>query len=52
MFGKKPEKRFADVESLEKALAACQCADKWNDERATAWWNAVEVSQSATRVEQ
>jgi len=48
---KKPEERFEDVTSLEAALAACQCADKWNDEKAADWWKA-EVNQSAASVEQ
>jgi serine/threonine-protein kinase len=35
---KKPERRFADAASLEKALAACRCAGRWTEERATTWW--------------
>jgi len=35
---KKPANRFPDVESLEKALASCECADKWSEEQAAAWW--------------
>jgi serine/threonine-protein kinase len=35
---KKPADRFQDVESLEKALAQCDCAGKWTEEQAAAWW--------------
>jgi tRNA A-37 threonylcarbamoyl transferase component Bud32 len=35
---KMPVNRFQDVDSLEKALAACDCADKWTEEKAAAWW--------------
>ncbi len=36
---KKPADRFQDVESLEKALAACECADKWTEDMAAKWWS-------------
>jgi serine/threonine-protein kinase len=35
---KMPANRFQDVDTLEKALAACDCADKWSEEQAAAWW--------------
>ncbi len=35
---KMPANRFQDVDALEKALAACECADKWTEEKAAAWW--------------
>jgi hypothetical protein len=35
---KDPAKRFADVSSLEQALAACGCAGQWDEERAAGWW--------------
>jgi serine/threonine-protein kinase len=35
---KMPVHRFQDVDSLEKALAACECADKWSEDQAAAWW--------------
>jgi serine/threonine-protein kinase len=35
---KMPANRFQDVDTLEKALAACQCADKWSEDQAAAWW--------------
>ena len=38
---KRPADRFQDVESLERALAACQCGDKWTEEKAAQWWEVV-----------
>jgi serine/threonine-protein kinase len=38
---KLPANRFQDVESLDKALAACACAGQWTEERAAAWWHEV-----------
>jgi serine/threonine-protein kinase len=35
---KKPDERFPDVESLERALATCADATSWNDEAAARWW--------------
>ncbi|MGD0516098.1 MAG: serine/threonine-protein kinase [Thermoguttaceae bacterium] len=35
---KMPANRFQDVDTLEKALAACECADKWSEDQAAAWW--------------
>ena len=35
---KMPVHRFQDVDSLEKALAECECADKWTEDQAAAWW--------------
>ncbi len=35
---KKPEGRYDDVASLEKALAACAAADGWSEEQARQWW--------------
>ena len=35
---KNPEDRFADAESLELALAACDAAGEWDAERARDWW--------------
>jgi len=43
---KKPEDRFADVDSLETALASCECATQWSDEAAAAWWRSVEDTSS------
>jgi serine/threonine-protein kinase len=36
---KEPGKRFADADSLEKALAACRDAGRWTEEDAAAWWH-------------
>ena len=38
---KTPQNRFQDVKSLERALAACECADNWTEEKATLWWEDV-----------
>jgi serine/threonine-protein kinase len=35
---KDPAKRFPDAASLEKALAACECAGRWTEEMAAAAW--------------
>jgi serine/threonine-protein kinase len=35
---KDPAQRFADVDSLEKALSLCRCAGEWTEECAAAWW--------------
>jgi tRNA A-37 threonylcarbamoyl transferase component Bud32 len=35
---KNPDERFADAESLELALAACDSADQWDAYRAKDWW--------------
>jgi serine/threonine-protein kinase len=35
---KKPEERFADADSLERALGACADADGWTEDEAAAWW--------------
>ncbi len=39
---KKPEDRYACVDELEKALAACAAADHWTDELARAWWQGLD----------
>jgi serine/threonine-protein kinase len=35
---KMPANRYQDVDTLEKALAACACADQWTEDQAAAWW--------------
>jgi serine/threonine-protein kinase len=35
---KKASDRYEDAKALGLALAACQCAGDWNDEKAEAWW--------------
>jgi hypothetical protein len=46
---KRPEDRYQDVESLEQSLANCQCAGKWTEEDALAWWQDIEKRNSDTR---
>ena len=36
---KSPGDRFQDVETLERALADCECANKWTEEMAAQWWS-------------
>jgi eukaryotic-like serine/threonine-protein kinase len=35
---KNPEERFADAESVDLALAACEAGDAWDADRAQDWW--------------
>ncbi len=35
---KRPEDRFQDAESVERALAACVAADRWSQSQAAQWW--------------
>jgi serine/threonine-protein kinase len=35
---KKPEDRFPDADSLDKALAGCRSAGEWSEEAAAGWW--------------
>ncbi len=35
---KDPARRFADVASLDDALARCGCCGQWTQEKAAAWW--------------
>ena len=35
---KRPQDRFLDAASLSEALNKCQCAGKWTDAAAKAWW--------------
>ncbi len=35
---KSPADRFPNADSLEWALAACGCANRWSEEDAAAWW--------------
>ncbi len=45
---KDPAQRFPDVDSLEKALAACQDADAWTEEQARAWWHENRQASAVT----
>ena len=46
---KKPVDRYADVDTLEKALAVCQSAGEWTEEMARAWWteNGAAIAETA-----
>ena len=35
---KRPEDRYPKVDELKSALAACDCADHWTDQKAKSWW--------------
>jgi serine/threonine-protein kinase len=35
-----PEERFADVQLLDQALAACDCSASWSSVEAATWWRA------------
>lgn len=45
---KDPAKRYPDVASLEKALAACACADAWDEEQARSWWQRMPERRDST----
>lgn len=36
---KDPDDRYADARSLELALAECEAAEQWSEERAAHWWH-------------
>ena len=36
---KEPAQRFADADSLERAWAACACAESWTRDESARWWN-------------
>jgi serine/threonine-protein kinase len=36
---KEPGQRFQDAEALNQALAHCQCAGRWTEQQAAAWWH-------------
>jgi eukaryotic-like serine/threonine-protein kinase len=44
---KAPSERYPDAESLERALAECACAGKWDKYQANRWWR--ENGQMADR---
>jgi serine/threonine-protein kinase len=35
---KEPDRRYPTAATLEKAMAACECASRWTTERAEEWW--------------
>jgi eukaryotic-like serine/threonine-protein kinase len=43
---KNPDDRFADMESLDLALAACDSADQWDAYRARDWWHMKDTARS------
>jgi hypothetical protein len=48
---KDPGKRYADVPSLDRALAACAAAGQWGDGDADAWWRAQSMATDMPSVE-
>ena len=36
---KRPEDRFQDADSVERALAECAAADRWSQSQAAQWWS-------------
>ncbi len=46
---KKPDERYADVISLEKALAACAAAGEWDEEQARQWWQGRRFEQDTSQ---
>jgi serine/threonine-protein kinase len=46
---KDPNQRFPDAENLQRALAECDCADEWNQDRAAQWWTEVGRAEGAGR---
>ena len=39
---KLPEDRYENAESLERALADCECAGKWSEDDARTWWQDID----------
>jgi serine/threonine-protein kinase len=48
---KAPEERYQDADSLEQALAACECADQWGRCEAKAWWREKSVTRARRALE-
>ena len=44
---KEPSRHFADVQSLDDALAACQAAQHWSRVDANLWWNTLPVDRES-----
>jgi serine/threonine-protein kinase len=42
-----PEERFANITSLDQALAACHCGSSWNSVEAAAWWRTAVALEKA-----
>ena len=39
---KSPNDRFQDMQTLRHALSGCDCANRWTEERAAAWWREID----------
>src|SRR5262249_39354255 len=46
---KDPSERFPDADSLEQALAQCECADQWTRQDAARWWRRYGAKPLATK---
>jgi serine/threonine-protein kinase len=46
---KHPADRFADAESLERALGECACSGDWDRDRAARWWRETGRSAATPR---
>jgi serine/threonine-protein kinase len=44
---KQPSERFQDASSIDDALAVCQSAGEWDDEKAARWWHEFAPEASA-----
>jgi serine/threonine-protein kinase len=42
---KDPARRFGDVRAMERALAGCQAAGQWTEERAAEWWDGLDRAE-------
>jgi serine/threonine-protein kinase len=48
---KDPADRFADAQSLERALGECACSGDWDQDRAAHWWrDATRITATRTTV--
>ena len=47
---KNPDERFADAQTLEKALVTCRCAEEWSEQQAAIWWRAWREGSTHTSV--
>lgn len=43
---KDPDKRFADVHSVLAAMERCECAGRWSEAQAEAWWRGQKPGQA------
>lgn len=44
---KEPDERFATIGDVDRALARCQAAADWTEERAATWWQATRQASPA-----